>query len=148
TSKVEVDPLGTQVSDSASYNYSGATGYVSSPAGFYGSGNQAHDCAVPGLGVAVPCGLTGRRSLGWGIGILQIDRRVNQLTQERHTRIQIQQNPVLAFPEGDIPPYGERLGGQLKILSSFEPIEKEAWATSNYFVGALNWRLQPQNTLL
>jgi YD repeat-containing protein len=76
TSKVEVDPLGTQVSDSASYNYSGATGYVSSPAGFYGSGTQPHDCAVPGLGVSIPCGLTGRRSLGWGIGVYRNENHI------------------------------------------------------------------------
>jgi YD repeat-containing protein len=72
TSKVETDPLGSTVDDTAAYNYSGSTGYNSNPLGFYAAGNQYSSCGVPGLGVAVPCSMVHRRALGWGIGILQI----------------------------------------------------------------------------
>jgi YD repeat-containing protein len=51
TSKVETDPLGTQVSDSSAYNYNGGgNGYGFNPNGFYGDPTNANTgCSLSGL---------------------------------------------------------------------------------------------------
>src|SRR5205085_8414143 len=55
TSKVETDPLGTQVDDTANYNFSGNTNYNSSPNGFYGDPQQPQMCSLAGF--PIPCSI-------------------------------------------------------------------------------------------
>src|SRR5205085_6559922 len=55
TSKVETDPLGTQVDDTANYNFSGNTNYNSSPNGFYGDPQQPQMCSLAGF--PTPCSI-------------------------------------------------------------------------------------------
>jgi YD repeat-containing protein len=55
TSKVETDPLGTQVDDTANYNYSGGSGAFN-PMGFYGDPQQPNmGCSSDG--VPTPCSM-------------------------------------------------------------------------------------------
>jgi YD repeat-containing protein len=56
TSKVEMDPLSVQVSDSPDYNYGGSVGYIANPNGFYGTPTLP-DMGCYMDGVPAPCNM-------------------------------------------------------------------------------------------
>ena len=100
TSKVETDPLGTQVDDTANYNFSGSSGTFN-PLGFYGDPQQANmGCTMDH--VPTPCGMAsaslrsggsvlcptgGCQTAGWdryrgGFFLIKYDASGNRFTED------------------------------------------------------------------